>query len=133
MTHRKRKLFLVFNHRLTPEQVADARVSLDVNDFVPLPQDLQQDWSDVPPDLSDITDHIAPVCSWLERQARPGDAVLVHGDFGACHLVVGRVIKQGLIPVYSTTRRETEEKPQPDGSIRVERVFRHSRFRQYKG
>ena len=36
--------------------------------------------------------------------------------------------KEGITPVFSFTRRESEDRPQPDGSVRKVGVFRHMGF-----
>ena len=59
------------------------------------------------------------------------DYVLVQGDFGACCLMVDYARRLGLLPIYSTTRREVHEECLKDGSIRLVRSFRHVRFREY--
>jgi len=131
MTDKPRSLFLIFNHTFTDAQEADARRSLNVEEIVPLPQRLRDLWSSIPPDLGEIGHYLAPLREWLDGRARPGDYVLVQGDFGACYLMVEHVRKLGLAPVYSTTRREANEEAGPDGTVRLTHNFRHERFRRY--
>lgn len=38
----------------------------------------------------------------------------------------------GLIPIYSTPRREMMEKHMPDGSVHIRHIFSHVRYRRYK-
>jgi hypothetical protein len=45
--------------------------------------------------------------------------VLIEGDFGACYLMVRFALEKGLVPLYSTTRREAEERYDADGSVRL--------------
>jgi hypothetical protein len=125
------KLLLLFNHRLSAEQEADARNSLSVRDFVYLPEALQALWSQVPPEPETLGEHVAPVLDWLDAQAQPGDMVMAQGDYGVTWLAVAHCFSKGYIPVYGTTGRQTLEQPQPDGSVKIERVFRHVRFRAY--
>ncbi|MDX1909429.1 MAG: CRISPR-associated protein Csx20 [Bacteroidia bacterium] len=123
--------FLLFNHRLSPEQEADARKSLDVNNFTYLPDDLQALWSQVPPEPETLHAHVAPVLHWLDTHAQAGDVVMVQGDYGVTWIAVNHCLSKGYLPVYGTTGRQTVETPQPDGSVKIERVFRHVRFRRY--
>jgi hypothetical protein len=125
------QLFLIFNHRLTAEQEADARASLGVGRFVELPLPLHQLWSNIPPEEPGLADVIGPVKEWLEAEAREDDYVLIQGDFGATHLMVLFTQEKGLIPVYSTTRREAAEERQDDGSVKLVHRFKHVRFRRY--
>jgi hypothetical protein len=124
-------LFLVFNHQFTTEQEADARAALGIQRIVCLPPDLQESWSQIPPDLPVLQDFLEPFRVWLVPQAAVGDYILIQGDFGACYLLVHFALKQGLIPVYSTTQREAEEEIQPDGTIKLIHHFGHQIFRRY--
>jgi hypothetical protein len=125
------KLFLIFNHTFTPVQEADARASLGVSEIVVMPDDVRHVWGNVPPELSEIQGWLEPVGKWLKENSQAGDYVLIQGDFGACFLMVHFARETGLIPVYSTTRREAVEEHQPDGSVRMTHHFNHQRFRVY--
>ena len=126
------RLFLLFSHALTDEQEQDARASLGVEEVVALPEALQQRWSNVPPDLASIREHLQPVLDWLGEQARPGDYVLIQGDFGAVHRAVGFALAQGLTAIYATTARRVKETRRPDGRVESMRVFQHVRYRRYE-
>lgn len=127
------QLFLIFNHQFTPQQDADARASLGVERVETMPTEIRQIWGNVPPDLSEIGGYLTPVKDWLAGHSRAGDFVLIQGDFGATCLMVRFALELGLIPVYSTTRREAIEEHQTDGSVRMTHHFRHVRFRRYFG
>jgi hypothetical protein len=124
-------LFLIFNHHFTPAQEADARAALGVDRIVVLPDEIRRVWGNVPPDLPEIRDYLAPVRNWLSDNAKTGDYVLIQGDFGATCLMMRFALEEGLVPIYSTTRREAIEEHQPDGSVRMTHRFRHVRFRGY--
>ena len=124
-------LYLLFSHKLTAEQQADARQSLGVEDFVALPDDLQRLFSNVPPDTDRLKPYLKPLRKWLKDNARPGDPVLIQGDFGATYQLVRFAKKQGLLPLYATTSRQSVDEPQPDGSVVTKRTFKHCRFRKY--
>ncbi len=125
-------LYLIFNHSLTPEQETDARRSMGAEQILELPKELKPLWSQVPPDLPEIAAHVKPVQNWLLTCAKPGDYLLIQGDFGACFLLVNFAFAHGFVPIYATTGRKVTEEMQPDGSIRVTRQFRHERFRKYE-
>ena len=124
-------VFLIFNHLFTPAQDDDARVSLGVKDLVGLPTSLKELWSRIPPDLEQLRPYLEPLTAWLGSQARQGDYVLIQGDFGACYLMVRFALERGLIPVYSTTRREVTEERQINGTVRLIHNFDHQIFRRY--
>lgn len=125
------KLFLLFNHEITDIQKQDASDFLGVGAVEDLPDGLKAVWNDIPPELEHIGRHIQPVMNWLDSSAEPGDYVLVQGDFGACYLMVRFCLEKGLVPVYSTTKREAVEERLQDGSIILKHVFKHRRFRRY--
>lgn len=126
-----RRLFLLFNHRFTPDQVSQAEEQLGVTEVILLPPELRDLWGQIPPDLPGLADYLAPVRDWLAQTAQPGDYVLIQGDFGATYLMVRYALENGLIPVYATTRREAHETLQPDGSVRLTHTFRLQQFRRY--
>ena len=124
-------LILLFNHRLTARQEEDARDSLGISRITQPPADIRTIWSQVPPDIDELTGYLAPVFSWLAGVARPGDFVLIQGEFGATCLAVGEAFRLGLIPIYSTTRREVVEKHLTDGRVEIRHTFSHVRYRKY--
>ena len=125
-------LFLLFNHRLTAAQEADARLSLGVDRIVVPPPEISRIWVEIPPDADEITTHLAPVFSWLSDCARHNDYVLIQGEFGATFILVHEAIRLGLVPVYSTTRRQAVEQHLPDGKVEISHIFSHVRFRRYE-
>jgi len=128
----ERSLYLIFNHKLTQVQREDAFSSLGVDRVVEMPPDLKRLWSEVPAHLRSIREYLYPVKQWLKWVARQGDYVLIQGDFGATYIMVNFAFQNGLIPVYSTTAREAVEEHIDEGSVKLEHVFRHCRFRKYE-
>lgn len=126
-------LYLLFSHQLTAEQKEDAEKSLGVIEFQSLPADLQALFSNVPPDLESLREYLQPVRQWLAERVQPADFVLIQGDFGVTVSLVHYCIANRLgTPVYATTRRQSADAVQPDGSVVTQRVFRHCRFRRYE-
>ncbi len=125
------KMFLLFSHKLTDEQIKDARESLNVDEFIYLPKKLQKLWSDIPPDIEDIDDYLKPIEDFLKKYAKPNDYVLIQGDFGATYKLVNFAFGNKLIPIYSTTKRIVKD-INKDGKIITIREFKHCRFRKYK-
>ena len=125
------RLFLLFNHEITPRQLARARLELGVAEVAQPPTELSRRWANVPPDEERLLPWMRPVFAWLDEQAAPGDFVLVQGEFGACYLLVRHALDRGLVPVYSTTERHAREQRLPDGRVQLEHTFDHVRFRRY--
>lgn len=121
-------MFLLFNHALTDDQIADARESLGIDEFVELPKELIEAWGNVPPELEDLSEYIMQFIEFLES-AKEGEYVLLSGDFGACHRLALWAKDRGLKPVYATTKREAVEVSLPNGGIEKKSVFKHIRFR----
>ncbi len=128
----KKRLFLIFNHNLTDLQRRDAEINLDIDRIVDLPEHLKAVWRQVPPDVETIDVAIVPVADWLRENSRPGDYVLIQGDFGAVYQMVNIAFDLKLVPVYSTTAREATETLGPDGDIELTHRFRHVQFRSYR-
>jgi len=125
-----KRMFLLFSHKLTASQEADAKDSLGVGEFVYLDEKLQKVWSNVPPDMDNIKEYLDPIIEFLKSSLKSGDVVLVQGDFGAtCY--VARVVKElGGVAVYATTKRDVVEIKVGD-KIEKKSVFEHVMFRKY--
>jgi len=124
-------LILIFNHEITPRQEEDARWSLDVQQIVDLPPDLKELWRHIPPDLSGLSGYLEPIKTWLKEESGKADDVRIQGDFGATYIMVNIALKFGLVPVYSTTKREAVEKHESDGAVSLTHRFKHQIFRKY--
>ncbi|MFH0824780.1 MAG: CRISPR-associated protein Csx20, partial [Pseudomonadota bacterium] len=119
------KLFLIFNHTITEAQRNDARNTLGVEAIVELPPHLQTLWSNIPADMPELTSYLEPLRDRLKDRGKAGDFVLIQGDFGATYLMVRFALEQGLVPVYSTTKRRALEELLPDGSVKLVHNFQH--------
>jgi hypothetical protein len=126
----KRNLFLVFSHSLTKEQKEDALNSLKVKEIISLPEDIQKVFSNIPPEEKDISKYLTPVKEFLKDNAKKGDYVLIQGDFGAVVELVNFAKSIGLIPIYSTTKRDSIEKIEGDKVVK-QSIFQHILFRKY--
>ncbi|MCQ6253565.1 MAG: CRISPR-associated protein Csx20 [Methanocaldococcus sp.] len=124
-------MFLLFSHNLTDDQINDARENLKVDKFIYLPKELQNIWSNIPPEIEDITDYLKPIKEFLKNNANDGDYVLIQGDFGATYNMVNYAFENNLIPIYATTKRVVKEVIE-DGKVITIREFKHCRFRKYK-
>jgi len=125
-----KKLFLFFSHKLTQAQQEEAKKVLGVEEFVALPQNLQERFSAVPPELESLDTYIRDFVEFLVRYAQPGDYVLAQGDFGLVYRIVELAKAMGLVPIYATTRRVVLEEKRGEETIKISR-FEHVRFRRY--
>lgn len=125
------KMLLLFSHNLTEDQIKDARVSL-IAEPVSLPFELKQLWQDIPPEETSIYQYLSPFRKWLKENATINDYVLIQGDFGAVYLMVNYSYSLSLIPIYSTTERKVVEIKMPDGTLKIEHIFKHMIFRRYE-
>ncbi|MGI6425694.1 MAG: CRISPR-associated protein Csx20 [Tepidanaerobacteraceae bacterium] len=127
-----RQVFLLFSHKLTTLQMNELKNKYKVDKMVYLPTELQDIWSNVPPELSSIKNHLQDILIWLKENSNPEDLVLVQGEFGAVFILVNFCKKEGLIPIYSTTKRQVSEEILDDETIHVSRKFTHVRFREFE-
>ena len=125
-------LYLLFNHRLTTEQIEDAEKSLGVTDIRYIPERLQKVWSNIPPNKElNLEKHLQPIIDYLENIDSPNEYILIQGDFGAVHFMVKQAFYLGFIPIYATTERKTIEEKLTDNTIITKRIFKHVCFRKY--
>ncbi len=126
------KLFLLFSHKLTEDQIKDAKESLKADEFIYLPENLQKTWSNVKPSGNLDKKSLYMICEWIEAQGGEGDFVLIQGDFGATFFMVDFCFKKGFEPIYATTKRVSKEIPKSDGTIERKQIFKHVGFRKYE-
>ena len=122
---------ILMSHKLTDEQCAELSSRWSVTEIKSLPPDLQERWSNVPPDGPFPLAWILPILTWLEHETLPRDIVVIHGEPGCVYTAVTWCFRNERLPVYATTARFVEEHRQSDGSIVMRRVFRHYSFRPY--
>ncbi len=124
-----KKMFLLFSHKLSNEQMIDAQNTFGVAKFISLPLQLQKLWKNFNPDIKKLT--LEDFKSFLSQNANQGDVVLIQGDFGATFAMVNFALESGLVPVYATTQREVVEVVE-DGQTVKKSIFKHRRFRRYE-
>lgn len=127
----KKKLILLFSHKLTKTQIQDAENNLNITEFVNMPKSLQKQWSNIPADLDNIIEYLTNIRLWLHDMIEVNDYILIQGDFGATYYFVNWAFQNKLIPIYSTTKRIHSEKEMSDGSIETQKSFQHQMFRNY--
>ncbi len=125
-----KKMILLFSHKLTSEQITDAKSSFGVEEFLLLDDNLQNIWSNVPADLEDVVEYLQPVRDFLIENMNEDDVALVQGDFGATCAIASFVKSLSGVAVYATTKRNVLEK-ESDGKIVKTSIFEHVRFRKF--
>jgi len=124
------KLILLFSHKLTDLQKIDAKESLDINDFIYLPSNLQNIWSQIPANIYNISPYLNQIKEYVQANTNQGDYILIQGDFGATYEMVQYAKEINLIPIYSTNSRESIEE-EIDGKVVKKSIFIHNIFRRY--
>jgi hypothetical protein len=125
-----KKMFLLFSHKLTEIQEEDARKSLQIQEFLYLPDELQHLWSNIPPNITNLNKYLRPLERFVLENANIHDYLLVQGDFGGVYNMVNFSKSNNLIPVHSTTTRNVQEKT-VNGKVEKFSVFEHIIFREY--
>ncbi len=122
-------MFLFFSHKLTPHQIEEVK-KLGVEEFVYLPKDLQEVFSNVPPDVESLGEYLKPLFLFLMENSKSGDYVLIQGEFGVVYRLVSFAKILDLIPIYATTKRITKEIVKDAKIVKISE-FKHIRFRKY--
>jgi len=123
-----KKLFVLMNHIILPEQIKQAKEILDASEVVILSDDA---WAMINPYDDTIAEDLLPYKKKLSFESHERDYLLVQGDFGATYHMVRFALMCKLIPIYATTRRHVDEKV-IDGKVVTTREFSHIRFRRYE-
>jgi hypothetical protein len=125
-----KKMFLLFSHTLTEAQEQNAKDSLGIKTFVTLPKELQDLWSNIPPQLTTLDGYLEPLKAYIGNEAKEDDVFLIQGDFGGCYEMINFVKSAGLTAVHSTTIRDVLEKTVNNKVEKFSR-FEHVIFRLY--
>jgi len=125
-----KNMLLLFSHKLTDSQTKNAIDRWDVGNFIPLPQELQDVWSNISPDIESLHDTLQPIKEFVRKNLHEGDIALIQGDFGASYIMVNFVKELRIKPLYATTKREIQEFEQ-DGKTIKKSTFEFRRFREY--
>lgn len=124
------KMFLLFSHKLTNDQIIGAKNELSCDKLIYLPENLQNIWSNVSPDkYEDIK--LSEIKYFLFENCQKGDFVLIQGEWGYTYNMVNFCKKLELIPVYSTTIRDSKEVLNSDGTISKTSIFKHVMYKKY--
>lgn len=124
-------LRLIFSHELTEGHKKNAYNNLKCDHIIPLLSPLQKIWSNILPDKG-ISDVIKEFKEYTKVSASKGNYILIQGDPGMVFSLVHWCLKRGMIPIYSTTKRITEETYKRDkkeilfGNIKIDLIRKES-------
>ena len=125
-------IILLFSHNLTNSQVFELKERFKIQNFIYLPEDLQNLWSNFPPE-GEFPKNIADnFIEFLKENSKEKDFILVQGEFGLVFYIVSWCFDNNRIPIYSTTKRIYKKEKQSDGSIKNIHIFKHVNFRRYR-
>lgn len=126
------KMFLLFSHKLLESQKKEAMLRFNVDEFIKLPDRLQNSWSDVPPQGDILKGYLDEIINFINLNKSERNYALVEGEYGVTYAMVRWCIKNGIIPIYAAAKRVYKSVCNNDGSIREMHIFRHVAFRLYK-
>lgn len=124
------RTFCLLNHALTQKQLAELGEKFNSTDVVYPEKNLAELWSQIPPEKSN-EEVVESVVFWLKNNAAPGDLFIIQGEFGTTFTLADFALKNGLIPLYATTRRIAKESRNGE-IVRREYVFEHVCFKRYE-
>lgn len=123
-------MFLLFSHKLTNEQIISANRDLNCENLVYLPEKLQNLWSNIPPKEEGYK-YLIDFETFILNNYKKGDYALIQGDWGYTYHMVQFCKEIGIIPVYSTTERNSRDILNKDGSISKISLFKHVIYKRY--
>lgn len=124
------RTFCLLNHVLTQKQLAELGEKFNSIEVVYPDENIAKQWSQILPEKSNA-EVVESVVSWLKNKSAPGDLFIIQGEFGSTFTLVDFALKNGLIPLYATTRRVAKESRSRE-TVRREYVFEHVCFKKYK-
>lgn len=126
------KMIVLMSHKINDSQKKDAVEKYGITDFVEL-DSIGLGWNQIPADLDEesLDFFCDKIVEEIIKITQKGDFVFIQGEIGATFKVALFLKLIGLIPIYATTERVSQETTNPDGSVTKSNVFRHVRFRKY--
>ncbi|SJZ81297.1 hypothetical protein SAMN02745174_01624 [Cetobacterium ceti] len=123
-------MFLFFSHKLTKDQIISAKRDLNCENLVYLPEKLQNLWSNIPA-KEEGYGYLPKFKKFILDNYKKGDYALIQGDWGYTYKMINFCKEIGIIPVYSTTERNSKDIINDDGSISKISLFKHVIYKCY--
>jgi len=125
-----KRMFLLFSHKLTEAQRRDAIDSHRVDKIVYLPDKLQKNWSQVD-SVEEQWERLEEIWNFVKKKGKRGDYVLIQGEWGWVYHSVNYFKGEGMIPLYSSTKREVVEIVHDNTRVEKQSLFEHARYKSY--
>lgn len=123
------KTFCLLNHTLTQKQLAELSEKFNSTQVIYPEKSLAELWAQIPPEKSN-DEVVKVVASWLKENSVPDDLFIIQGEFGSTFTLVDFALKNGLVPLYATTRRIAKESRNGE-TVHREYIFEHVCFKKY--
>lgn len=124
------KTFCLLNHPLTQNQLAELEQKFNSIQIIYPQEKIANLWAQIPPENFDCG-IVNGVILWLKENSAAGDFFIVQGEFGSTFTLVDFALKNGLVPLYATTRRVAKESREGE-SVHREYIFEHVCFKKYR-
>ena len=125
-----KKSYLLLNHTLTENQVADLLENWHVDAIEETSEPIKVFWSQIQAGSEIKKSDLKLVVDWLDG-AKEGDIIVLQGEFGSTFALVDYALLTKLVPVHSVTRRVASETRDGEKVFR-NYVFEHVCFRKYQ-
>ena len=127
---KNKKALLVFSHQLTENQEKELIEKYEVKKIESLPNELQNMWSNVLI-KKDYKENLEKIKEFVKENFSKGDIILIQGNWGYTYNLVKWSIENELIPVYSYTERNVEERKDGE-TVKKISYFKHVKFIRYE-
>lgn len=124
-----KKLLLLFSHKLNEEQIVELKTNFNIKTIISLNEEYQKIWSNV--DINDkYEENLEKIKKYTISTLSHLDYVIIQGEWGYTYKMVNFCKENGLIPIYSFSKRNATE-IERDGFIKKISLFKHIKFIKY--
>ena len=130
---RKKSILVIFNHgTLSKDQIDYLKFEnrIEKENILYLDDKNKTIWGNIDTESSVI--NLDKLEEFILDKTKIDDYILIQGEFGAVFKLVDFCFRIGRIPVYATSKRESQDFEKEDGSIEKRSVFKFVRFREYE-
>lgn len=116
-------IYNLTQHQPSPDQVA-VGVLPPVEGIAPL-----LEFKTLYEAICEVADRVKQLATALNQTSiQKGSKVMIGGAPFLMRPLADRLREDGYIPVFAFSQRESEDQPQPDGSVKRVSVFKHKGF-----
>ena len=120
----------LLNHDLTKRQSEELVEKYSAFQIMYPPDALKKTWASIPTNNEISGSELAEFTDWIIVNSKPGDYLVVQGEFGSTFYLVEFAFAHHLIPLHSVTKRIAREM-RINEVVRRTYIFEHIRFRRY--